>query len=289
MYYVGLTNLRPAGRFDGIKWTSVGIFEAAADPVTGALGAWAEIDTQSLADYPDPLAPPTFAFSTTQATAASGLWYKVQFRDAFAGVQDSVPEYNGTLAAPTVDQVRAESNADFEELGYPAPLAGDPDRLQPVLDVAVELFQGATGIDSRTLDAADKRVRLVQTAIRMLVEYQAASGQMEQLETAADYDMLSAMSAADYSETRRGVSAPNPHVLHPWPALNRLLNLIVNFDTQGGSAAEAPEVGDARSVRDVRRDMDEDQRVPPRFPRPLQEGVPYWPQPWITNTNIGGP
>lgn len=287
-YFLRLSGYAPSGRDDGLKWIEAALYEA--PDAAGQPGAWTQIDLFALADYADPLAPPSYSFTTVNATAEGGMWYRIEFRDAIGGTQPSRPEFNGLGAVPTVEEIRADSRADFDELGYPAPvLSADLDPLQGRLDEATTQFYGVTGIDPRSLPVTDKRLPLVRMAIRMGVEYLAASGQMEQLETASDYDMLSAMSASDYSETRRGVTAPNPHVLHPWPALNRLLNLVIYFDTQGGATEGQPLVGAARSVEEVRADMREDSRVPPRWPRPFIEGVPYWPQPWVSNENVGGP
>jgi hypothetical protein len=162
----------------------------------------------------------------------------------------------------TTDWIRETSNIDFAELGYPAPDPGGKDRLRWPLEEALVEFRGLTGIDvtSMTLDADDptydKRVPLLRRAIRMLVEYAATSSQMEQTETASDYDMLSSFSASGYSESRRGIARPNPQVLHPWPALNRLLNQILYFDDQGNVRDTGPGVvasGDPRPYEDTMR------------------------------------
>lgn len=261
-YLVTLLGYKPAARAS-VKWTSVGVYEA--PDVAGAPGAFVLIDTQALADYADPAHPPSYDLETVNATAASGLWYRVEFRDTIGGLQESEPEYNGLAAVPDVVWVRATSNVDFGELGYPDPATGDPDRLQYVLDEAVPEFTQLTGVDPLRDALPDGELRLTRMAIRMLVEYHAASGQMEQLETAADYDMLSSMTASDYSETRRGVTRPNPQVLHPWPALNRLLEQIVDY----GAGGPAPDGVGMVVPRDECR----------RGGRLVSNGSPVWPWP----------
>lgn len=282
-YVIEFKNLKPAGRTDNRKWVTVGVYEA--PNVSGVPGVWTEIDSQALADYADPTNPPVFAVTTVNATVPSGLWYKVQFRDAFTGLQDSVPEYNGTSGVPEVEWVRETSNTDFDELGYPAPDPGAIDRLQSVLDESVVQFYGATGINPATVSETDKRLQLIRMALRMYVEYECASKQMEQLETASDFILLSSMSVSDYSETRRGLTRMNPQILHPWPELNRLLGFIVNFDTQGGALDEAPGITSPNAFpAPYERLMIEYGR---RYQHGRGGGVtgPLWPQPWVTNRN----
>jgi hypothetical protein len=245
-YLVNLEGYRPAKRNDGLKWTRAFIYESptAVGFSAGGLASGTLIEMAVLADYSDPLNPPIFDFTTVNATAPSGLWYRIEFHDAGSGVQDSVPMYNGTVAAaiPDVEWIRATSQAEWDELGYPVPLTGGADPLENLIPVAVAEFQAVTGIDLTAVAADDKRIPLINKALRMFVEYDAASGQMEILETAADYNMVQSMSAGGYSETRRGIVQPNPWVLHPWPALNGLLNGIINFDTQGQLAGETPAI-----------------------------------------------
>jgi hypothetical protein len=279
-YFIGLSNLKPSGRTDGRKWTSVGFYEAPPG-VDGQPGAWTEIDAQALPDYSNAAVTPVFSLSTTEATAPSGLWYKVQFRDSFTGIQESVPEYSGTSGVPDVEWIRETSNADWGEMDYPAPEAGGVDRLQSVLDEAVVTFYSITGLNPRTFPETDKRLALVRQALRMLVEYQAASTTMEHLGTASDFDMLSGMSASDYSETRRGMHAGSG-VLHPWPALNRLLNAILYFDSQGNPVQEGPSVSRELRPRPYEEVM---KSLLAQHPGAIRDNQPLWPQPWVTNTN----
>lgn len=218
-----------------MKWTLVGIYEA--PDAGGAPGAFVELEEQALPGYADATDPPVFDLETILGSAPSGLWYRVQFRDPVGGLQDGVPEYNGTSAVPETEWIRETSKADFDDLGYPAPGPGEPDPLQVKLDEAVSIFRSITAIDAAAMSETDPRLTLVRMALRMLVEYECAARQMEQLETASDFDMISAMSASDYSETRRGLTRQNPQTLHPWPALDRLLGAILSFGLVRGSEA----------------------------------------------------
>jgi hypothetical protein len=235
---VNLEGYRPLKKYNNAKWTSVKIYEA-----PDSLGPWTQIDTQALPDYPDPLLPPVFNFTTNSATAPSDKWYRVEFYDLVGGYQDSVPEYNGTVSAavPTTEWIRETSKISFGEYGYPEPTDG-PDPLEVPLAESVVQFQATTGIDLTTVLASDDRNPLIRAALRMFVEYHVASGTQEVLDTVADYDLLSSMSADGYTESRRGVVGVNPNVLHPWPALGRLLSSIIYFG-QGGAIDEAPAVG----------------------------------------------
>jgi hypothetical protein len=227
-WLVTLLNYRPAVRYDLNKWTSVRIYEGAtADPDERV-----EIDSQALANYPDPLDPPVFNFTTVEATAPDSLWYWVEFHDEIGGIQDSTPEYNGPSFIPDTEWVRATSNVIFPEFGYPVPEPGEPDRLQLPLDEAVDDLQRLTDLDLVTLAPTDARMTAIRRAIRMLVEFNVARSQPEILESAVDFDMLQSMSADGYSETRRTLGVAL-RTLHPWPALNWLLNGII---AAGGGA-----------------------------------------------------
>lgn len=242
MAIVSFTGYRPSKRFPPLvtPWTLAHIDEGIAK-----VGPWTRIETAIALDPldADPTNPAVRAFSTANATAESGLWYRVVFEDAEGNTQATVPEYNGYMAIPTATEVREESNVVFEEYGYPEPEPGYVDRLDTKLLEARTWLEGLTGLD---LDAAeileDKRLPLIRAAIRMLVEYAVAGSTMEILESAADFDLLQSFSAAGYSETRRGAGFGRTQI-HPWPALSRLLNLILYFDSQGREVMDGPSIG----------------------------------------------
>lgn len=227
-FVVNLENYRPNKRNDAQKWKRALIREAVA-----AIGPWTLLETiDPLVDYPDPLNPPIFNFTTTNASAASGLWYQVEFQDDIGGKQVSVPEFNGdALDVADVEWIRTTSNVVFGEFGYPAPEPGEADRLQYVVDEAIPQFKSATGIDPLTIALDDPRIVLVRKAIRMFVEFDAARSQPEVLASAVDFDLIQSMSTDGYSETRRGL-VQNNRMLHPWPALSALLNWILGMGTE---------------------------------------------------------
>lgn len=248
MPVANLIGFRPGARFDGVKWVNARIMEG----VTNVLVDAVEIDLQTLPDYPDPTNPPKFNFTTTHATQPSGMWYWVVFLDATLNEQPAGPVFFGGISevVPTVDDIRAESRVVWEEFGYAAPATGELDLLElPLLESIVE-FQALTGIDLTGAGiATDKRAPLFHKAVRMLVEYNVARGTPEILETVADFDLLSSMSVGSYSETRRSISA-NKQVRHPYPGLNKLLDLILGMDATGRLIAQAnvPVVGYDRHI-----------------------------------------
>lgn len=141
------------------------------------------------------------------------------------------------MEAPTVTEIRQESNVPFVELGYPEPEGENPDRLQGKLDEAISDFRMATGLKLSDIDNdpdVDVRGPAIKKAIRMFVEYAVGSSQPTVLETAYDFDMVQSMSVSGYNETRRPIAA-NLAILHPWPALNSLLRSIMDSGPDGGT------------------------------------------------------
>lgn len=238
-FVVSLTGYRPTPRYDLVAWTGYLIQEAPAES-----GPWTQIDSGSLSPVDgDPTDPAVRNFTTTNATAEIALWYRIRFTDQNGNYETSQPVQNlPTDAIPTAAEVRVESKISFAEYSYAAPAPGDLDPLElPIAEAALE-FTGLTGIDLGQAGlTADKRVPLIRRAIRMLVEYNCAGSQMEVLETAADFDLLSGFNAANYSETRRGVGR-NSRILHPWPALDKLLGLILYYDSNGNPVADGPAI-----------------------------------------------
>lgn len=98
-YVVSLAGFTPGIRYDGKLWTQAVIEEAALEP-----GPFAEIDTQTIAAYPNAEQPPTLNFTTTKATRASG-WYRITFKDASGNAQTS-----GAVYSPVQGQTTAGGN-----------------------------------------------------------------------------------------------------------------------------------------------------------------------------------
>jgi hypothetical protein len=211
-------------------------------------GPWTTLSVVTLDPIDaDPLNPMERSFTVANASAPDGLWYRITWIDAHSNVQPTYPIYHSASldGAPTPDEIRALSPMiEWAEMGY---AAGSPDPLRPVIDEAAVEFRGYTGLDVTTMDVDpgsptyDPRAPLVRRALRMLVQYNVASSSQEILDTVADFDLLSAISAASISETRRSISA-NRQVIHPWPALNKLLTSILYFDSQGQPGYGVPAV-----------------------------------------------
>jgi hypothetical protein len=89
---VSLSDFLPAPRYDGFPWTQAKIEEAPA-----STGAWTVLTTVALNPIDaDPTNPAERNFTVTNATAATGYWYRVTFLDANGNFgAPSNPIYNG--------------------------------------------------------------------------------------------------------------------------------------------------------------------------------------------------
>lgn len=151
------------------------------------------------------------------------------------------------MNVPSAADIREQSNVAFSEYGYPEPETGT-DRLQRKVDESnAELLTLLAGAGYAPvwseLDPLSVEGVMLTTALRMLVEYNVAASQQEIVDTVADFDLLSSYSAGPVSETRRSVTA-NGGVLHPWPALHKLLSGLASYATGGTfSSAKVPVVG----------------------------------------------
>jgi hypothetical protein len=104
------------------------------------------------------------------------------------------------MDTPTAADVRAWSQVDFANLGYPE--GQQPDPLQVWVDRAVAYVTGASG---RTIDAnfsGDSwMVPLAEMAVQLCTEMMVFEAQEDYLETAAD-DVVQSFTAGNYSEVR---------------------------------------------------------------------------------------
>ena len=162
---------------------------------------------------------------------------------------------------PDAAQIRAWSKLDFDEFDYPEPASG-PDPLDELILRAVAWFENVTGRSfAQTDDTQESYLGptdsnettndeiLAREAVQMLVEWRVVRGSSDAVETAGDIDLITSLTAGSYSETRRatpwGLS-----MLHPWPALNDLLNSLLT-PTKGTAL-----LGGAPSVVSVEPDWD---------------------------------
>ncbi len=131
------------------------------------------------------------------------------------------------MAEPTAADIRAISQVNFDGLGYPE---GSPDPLDVVVDMAVAYIENVTARDYDDAQPAGYDSLMLQAA-RMRTEQIVYESQEEHAETAGDVDLISGFSAGSYSESRRDTQAmgTGARALNPWPALERLLWLLLTL------------------------------------------------------------
>jgi|SRR3954452_3522655 hypothetical protein len=128
----------------------------------------------------------------------------------------------------TASRIRTISQAAFAEQGYPVATPDPLDRL--VIPAANALVIHLTGWETFNAVPADKEP-LVELAVRLAVEMQAAQSTPDYLETLADFDLISSFSAGSYSETRRSAEdAIKAKALTAWPALDHALVAAMTDD-----------------------------------------------------------
>jgi hypothetical protein len=106
----------------------------------------------------------------------------------------------GSNPIPDAPYVAAASKLCFAELGY-LPTDAGPGGLQELVDRAESQFFRITGQTLSQIDPSD--APLVRRVIQGLTEQQAMQGAEDQLETLADFDLLTSFNAGQYSEVRR--------------------------------------------------------------------------------------
>ena len=127
---------------------------------------------------------------------------------------------------PTAATIRASSQVDFGSLGFPD--GGDPDPLQAPVDQATSYITWVTGRTwDNPLPMDPMTVPIMDQAAQMRTEQIVYQDSADNVETAGDYDMIQSFTAGSYSETRRELEKP-PRMLNPWPALDRLLWLLLS-------------------------------------------------------------
>lgn len=157
------------------------------------------------------------------------------------------PVVHGPIV-PTPEQLRAASNIGFAEYGYPEPGVGQTDRLELPIREAVPELSGYLRTDVEAIPVDAKHAPMVRRALRMLVEYNVAGSVQDILDTAADFDLVQSFSAGPVSESRRNQGGGR-NILHPWPALNKLLN-VLRWAVDGNLAdSDYPDIG-YRPLRD---------------------------------------
>lgn len=228
MFVVSFVDFAPPARYDGIPYTFVDIRESAdVSPLV-----WADIDTQSLAAMEggidaDPSKPRSRNITTDNALIQTSGWYQLIWRDTagnrtFANPIQAqhVPIYP---AIPNAAGIRSRMpRIEWAEMGFPAPAAGQPDLLEPVIADTVHEFRVITGQDPLVLVAGKPTTTLAAKAIRLMVAFNANRESQELLETATDFDLLGSLSQGPASESRRSMGAGRS-MLHPSPVIDRIL------------------------------------------------------------------
>lgn len=240
-YVITFLDYTPGERFDDTPWTTVRFEES-----EGNDGPWTLIDAQALNPVDaDPANPQSRDLTTAQATLLRG-WYRLVFADAAGNAGATAPRYHDASPTPStipsvVDIRRRTPNVSWAERGYPAPDApGEVDPLEPLIPEAIAELHSLIGVDATDPKyASDKRAPLITRALRMLVAFNAGVETDELLDTAVDFDMIQSLGASVYNETRRAISA-NRTVVHPWPALNKLLLGVLYFSSAGQPTGNGP-------------------------------------------------
>lgn len=132
---------------------------------------------------------------------------------------------------PSAADVRLASRLNFgdPDIGYPAPQGSGDDLLDPVV---VEATSYVTFVTARKYDASvpDLLVSIMEQVARMRTEQLVQEGKADSVDTVSDFDMITSFTAGTYSENRRTMADANEAkagMLNPWPALNRMLWLLL--------------------------------------------------------------
>jgi len=164
----------------------------------------------------------------------------------------------------TAADIRSWSKVDFDDLIGPVPQTG-PDPLQEEVDRQAALVQLEVGwfYDTQYLPPSPLFTSnpglwvipvfyepLMRKAIQMATEWEAFRSDPDYIEGLIDFDVVQSFTTRGYSEVRttagRGavaLQAAAKNLLHPWPALNKLMNDMQNPAKSGGGSGDVPTVG----------------------------------------------
>ena len=123
------------------------------------------------------------------------------------------------MTQPTVEEIRAASNVDFVGQGY-----GEDARLGALITVVWAWLGNVTGQTLASLPEDWTLEPLADLVVQRKVEMLAYALQADQIETIADFKLISSFSAGSYSETRRSLDELRKNVmLDADPLVNELL------------------------------------------------------------------
>lgn len=116
---ISFEDLIPTARYDDVPWTEARVYEASTYS-----GTWTLIDTIGLDPVDDdPTSPEPRSFTSSAASEAAGMWYRVVFADANGAqslptdpVQND-PDFNATRMYITPEQVKASLDTVSSTVG----------------------------------------------------------------------------------------------------------------------------------------------------------------------------
>lgn len=223
MFIRSFEGYSPPRRFDSEPFTEAQIREASAED-----GTYTTITTIALSPVDsDPSDPAVRNFTTSEALIQDG-WYIIRWADADGATFDSDPmrylaEENGAI---TAEEVREWSLMPFDEFEYPEPTGADADTLQSLVDRAIEYVLDVTGL-TVVENVPTNLLRTWEEAIQRRTEQLVAKQQEDEIETAADFELIKNFGAGPYNEGRREIGdVDKAKVINPWPLLNDLLRRL---------------------------------------------------------------
>jgi hypothetical protein len=129
---------------------------------------------------------------------------------------------------------------DFGRFGYPAPEAGESDRLERIVRSQVAWVAVMTGraLDSTLTDA--NLVALAEDAVLMATQWAVAGrGNTRAVRDALSNSRLKGLRAGDYSDTRRDFAeARNAQQVHPWLDLSNAILALATPERRAELLAE---------------------------------------------------
>ena len=130
----------------------------------------------------------------------------------------------------TAAEVREWSKVDFAGLDYPLPESGT-DPLQRLVNRAIEYVVRVTGHGTVPISASLRYTW--EEAVQRRTEQLAYKQQEDEVETAADFELINNFSAGSYSETRRNMGETDAkRQINPWPLLHELLWALATEDAR---------------------------------------------------------
>ena len=161
------------------------------------------------------------------------------------------------MNVPTAAEIRTWSRLPFDDYDYAEPSSGT-DPLDILIARAAEYVGRVTGRsldtspDPNTLDVPDELSQTAAEAIQRRVEQMVIKSQEDEVETAADFDLIKSFSAGSYSETRRDAAdAAKAKAINAWPLLDEMLWALATEDARDDWREKWGDVVPAFSVTEV--------------------------------------